>query len=102
VSADFSERERQILSDIEGDLVHDLRLERLLRTGHIGGLQVVWESVWAMAALTVVLVAGAVAALVTASSGNRTALIVSAVVAGLAAVSTAVRGLELHRNRWRG
>jgi hypothetical protein len=102
VSADFSERERQILSSIEGDLGSDLRLERYLRTGHIGGLRWVWDSVWATAVLTALLVAGAVAAVAGASTGNRIALILPAILAGAVAVYCAVHALELHRTRRHG
>ena len=102
MSADLSERERQILSDIEGDLGSDLRLERYLRTGHAGGLRWVWDSVWATAVLTVLLVAGAAAAVAASTTGNRTALILPGILAGAAAVPFAVHALELHRGRWRG
>jgi cytochrome b len=95
----LSKRERQILSGIECGLGRDRRLERCLRTWRIGGLRGVEDSVWAMAVLTAVLVAVAVAAVVVASSGKRTALVLPALVAGTAAVLAAVRWCELRRGR---
>ncbi|WP_246144943.1 hypothetical protein [Actinacidiphila oryziradicis] len=52
-----------------------------------------------MAVLTAVLVAVAVAAVVVATSGKRTALVLPALVAGTAAVLAAVRWCELRRGR---
>jgi hypothetical protein len=66
----LSQRERQILSGIERGLGRDRRLERCLRTGRIGGLRGVGNSVWAMVFLTAVLVAVAVAAVVMATRGE--------------------------------
>ncbi|MDH6132059.1 hypothetical protein P3T37_001444 [Kitasatospora sp. MAA4] len=96
MSAGFSERERQILLDIECQLACDRRLERHLRTGHVG-LRAAWDSIWTVAIVGALLLAGALAALTAGAWLDRPALVVLGATVGAGAVAAVMRIVGLRR-----